>query len=190
MLQDRAQRKTINSSLRIGLCFLVILFAKSTLASASVGCEGTALPREIGAELRTSYSDWKIVSLEMLSPYEQTIWKDGNARSCPGIAIGRFTGSTEEVAVNLVSHADGKLYEQVLLFSKGSPMSHARVILPRTEVASISVIMTMAPGHYRSSDNQKRIRIRQDSISIAALEKGAIQYYWNGKEFDSIITSE
>lgn len=184
-----ADRK-MNKTMRKALYVLVVMLATCSIASAKASCGSTALPARVVSELTISYADWKVVGLEMLSPEEQAIWKDEHSRECPGFADGHFTGTSEEIAVNLVKSSQGKLYQQVVLFHRASPSMHAITILAPMEVASISVVLKMEPGRYISSNSGKGISIRRDSIAVAALEKGTIQYYWNGKGFTSIITSE
>ncbi|HEY0758703.1 MAG TPA: hypothetical protein VGD59_05535 [Acidisarcina sp.] len=148
------------------------------------------MPVAVVSVLKTSYADWKVVDLEMLNPEEQAIWKTEHSRECPGFVFGHFTRASLEVAVTLVEGSHGKWHQQVLLFPEASPSVHPISILAQMDVASISVVLKMPPGHYPNSEGGKGITIRRDSVAVTALEKGSIQYYWNGKEFKSIITSE
>jgi hypothetical protein len=58
------------------------------------------------------------------------------------------------------------------------------------QVASISVIKKMPPGKYTDAEGIKRVITKYDSVILTALEKGTVQYYWSGKDFQNIVTSE
>jgi hypothetical protein len=173
---------------RLWTLVAILVFCPSVFAKDA--CGTGSLPPAVASELRASFPDWKIVELGMLDSADQNIWRTQNPEQCPGIASGHFTGGGDEIAVTLVRTSQGKLHQQVLLFSKSTSSPHAILILAPTEVASISVIQKMNPGRYGNPESGESVTIERDSLALTALEKGTIQYYWKGRKFRSIITSD
>jgi hypothetical protein len=140
--------------------------------------------------LSGSYADWQIVTPELLSPPDREIWRTHHADKCPGIVNAAFTGTAKEYALTLVKSANGRRYQQLLLFRSDIGVFSKVVLLAPTNVDTISVITDLPPGKYTDAEGNREVLTKYDSIALTALEAGTIQYYWNGKGFRSLSTSE
>jgi len=174
---------------RIASTMALVLCMCESMHASLKRCDIPSLPSKVRSVLASSYQTWTPVTLDQLSSSDQEIWKERSIENCPGIVSGRFTGGTQEFVVSLIRRDGDKLYQQVVLFQASNP-SRPFILLAPTEVATISVISKVPPGEYKPAEGEKRITVRFDSVALTALEKGTIQYYWNGRRFLSIITSE
>jgi hypothetical protein len=173
----------------VGILGWIFLLGCCLPASASP-CDEHVLPEDIRSILATSYAGWKVIASDLLDQHSLEIWNRNNFGDCPGIVKGNFTGLTNDYAVNLVRNSQETLYEQLLLFTPDVHGFKKIILLAPMQVASISVITKMPPGKYADAEGVRQVITKYDSVALTDPEKGVVLYYWSGKRFHSVITSE
>ena len=168
--------------------FILIVFVLRSWAGT---CNSIRLPQKIKSTLDKEYLAWNIVTPELLSsPDDLQMWNENYSGECPGIVSGHFTGQNVSYAINLI-RGSGKTLEQQIVFFKPTPEGFKYLVLdPPSHVDVVTVLRKFAPGVYKSPESGRSVSVKFDTIGISEIEAKTIVYYWDGKKFRHIQTSE
>lgn len=167
----------------------LILTVLSPSRARAVACETIALPTVVKRLLDAKFAGWKIVTPEVLRLDDQKIWKECCSSECPGVIRGHFTGRQIEYTVSLVRGSSETLEQQIVFFKARQGGYTTLVIDAPSHVDVIGVLRKVPPGEYRDPDTGRSVRVSVDGIGLSEIEGGAVLYYWDGKQFQSIVTS-
>lgn len=93
-----SEKRSSNSRVTSAHAALIIFFsfllspAAAQAAQSANLCSPDVLPREIRKLLKTDYASWSVQTPETLGPTGRKSWQSSARSSCPGIAVGFFTG--------------------------------------------------------------------------------------------------
>lgn len=170
--------------------YLTLLLA-CVSGSWAGACDSIVLPKVVAQSLRKDYAGWRVVTPGLLSSSDdRQIWCTNYRSECPGIIQGRFTSRRTEYVLNLIKGKGKTLEQQIVLFEPRKTNVRRIVLDPPSHVDVITVIRKFAPGRYQDPDSGRSIEIPLDTIGVSEIEAGTEVYYWNGKRFDQITTSE
>lgn len=168
---------------------LTVLFAYVPCSWAT-GCDSIVVPSEVKAILEKEYTDWRVVFPESLSsPDDQRIWTERYSSECPGIIRGHFTSHKIGYAVNLVRGNGKTLEQQILFFEPAREGFRKRILDPPSHVGVVTVLHKFAPGVYKSLESGRSLKIGFDTIGVSEIEAGTVVFYWDGTQFQRIVTS-
>jgi hypothetical protein len=160
-------------------------------AAKADACDAIRLPAEIRAHLDHEFSNWRVVTSNLLGADDRQIWIENFNAECPGLAVGRFRGKKLDFAVNLIRRSGSSLEQQIVLFETTAKGFRTVILAPPSRVDIVSVIRKFAPGRYTSPDSEESVDVRCcDTIGVSEIEANTVVYYWNGKRFQQIVTSE
>lgn len=171
----------------ICLIFLGIPFAAQT--QVSVDCL-TTLPVALQEELKKSYPDARLLTLDMLIPKHRTMYLKENVGSCPGIAAANFTDTnTKSYALTLTA---GDSAQQTAFLVLATPIKEKKWKLEVLETAerSFPVVFALPPGTYNDAYGERNLTAKHDAILLVGYESWAIVYAWTGDKFDKIWISD
>jgi hypothetical protein len=100
----------------------------SPLAQEPLKCSLDSLPSDIQNPLKKDFASWRIQEAETLSERARKTWEARNPKSCPGIAMGLFQGSTTpSYGILLVSTDHPDAGYKLIVFSRpeGKPLYEA-----------------------------------------------------------------
>jgi hypothetical protein len=175
--------------MRITLSIVFLLLVGCVPAWASP-CSLTAVPDTIQASLKNDFSGWKMVVPNLLASWDRDTWLEDYTKECPGMIKGKFTDASDDYVFNLLKFTGKETLEQIVYFHNDGPSYTPLIILKPSKVDVISVLRLFKPGRYKDVNTGKSIMIATDTIGLSDIGAGTIVYYWDGKRFRSIITSE
>lgn len=160
------------------------------LAWAGTSC-AVVLPVEASQFIESQFRGWRIVTIADLGPDEQRLWKGKFGSRCPGVARGHFgPNSAASYAVTLVRNEGRDMYQTLVLLAKVRKGYHMVTLSRAQHSAVTSVVLRLPPGQYSDTEGSKSIRAKFDVISYEVIEAGAIVYYWDGRSYKNLQTSE
>ena len=181
--------KKLSASYSLFICLMVL--AIGVPPSWAGACGSIVLPTEIRNTLERDFSGWSVVMPELLSsPDDRQIWKENYSDECPGIIGGNFTDQHVEYVVNLIKGSGKTLEQQIILFEPSRHGFRKVVLDPPSHVDVVTVLRRFAPGVYRTPDGERSVKVAFETIGVSEIEAGTIVYYWDGKQFQHIATSE
>jgi len=166
----------------------------SLLITFSGICRGQDCISRIPLSVRnivSEYKGWRIVSLADLPQDDQKLWTTSRNGQCPGVAIGNFTGGTNlsYVVALMRSQQSGGLQEQLVTLTQDGELLKTNVVVAPTNVTSPFVVWKVPPGTYKGVDQNKIVRIVNDSFVYEKMEAYARQYYYDNGRVRSIVTA-
>ena len=172
-----------------GLVTIFLLFACGV--SFGNACRSLVIPRAVNSALRKHFGGWNIVTPNLLSSREdREEWNQNYGNECPGVIKGRFTGTGEGYALSLVRGSGKTLEQQIVAFLPSTAGLKTVVVDPPSHVDVVTVLRKFGPGLYTSREDELSLSIKFDTIGVSEIDAGTVVYYWTGKKFDSLVTSE
>jgi len=174
-----------------GLIIVGAAVIGGTPAAKADACDAIRLPAEVRTHLDHKFSGWRVVTRSLLGAEDRQIWIENYNDECPGLAVGRFRGKGLDYAVNLIRRAGPSMEQQIVLFETTARGVRNVILAPPSRVDVVSVIRKFAPGRYTSRESGHSVEVRCcDTIGVSEMEANTVVYYWDGKQFQQIVTSE
>lgn len=140
--------------------------------------------------LKHHYPDWKIVDINDLRHTDRVIWHETHPNQCPGIALGRYyDNGIISYAITMFKTSPELKQTLIVVTANGTNKFKIDTLSEEQSVAYLSVVYRQPPNKYSSIEGHN-INLTRDSIVYDAIEAGAIAFYYDGKVFHSLVTSE
>ena len=148
------------------------------------------IPEALGTKLLTGHGVWKVAELPDLSRDDRQLWIKAHGRLCPGVARGKFNGSTA-IQYAVVLWTPGTPKHVKLIHAAPSATGGYRITsLFEGESARLPVVRRMPPGDYYGAEDRKTpIHIKTDVIYLETIEAGTTAFYFADGMFKQIVVS-
>jgi len=128
------------------------------------------LPSHLAKDVARLYPQHRIVTLGDLSNDDQRIWKTSYPNACVGIVLGRFSTSSDQIAL-LLRPADGLSREtKVILVGRTAGAGMPREIFSEGKTGNLPVLRRSKPGTYKNVQSGQRLRSHRDVLLVEHLE--------------------
>jgi hypothetical protein len=161
-----------------------------TQKDSAESCEH-ALPGEVSRMLSEQFSGWKIQSSETLSATARDRWHSEKPVVCPGIARGKFVGTTSvSFAVLIIGGPDNKGQAKLVVFSPKNEQQSAYSVQGVDDIGANVPNYFIHEARVRQffdAASTRRFRVAAvDTIVLfdaGADEYGTEVYFWTGTYF-------
>jgi hypothetical protein len=152
--------------------------------------EAQALPVGARSLISSSFAGWRVLHTADLFEDDQRLWDESYREQCPGLIAGHFD-SLEQIsyAVALIRRDPHVLHQTLVVFTGTATGYKTTVLVKPKSVGGFSVLTKFPPGKYSGTDGAK-VSSRYDVICLTKLEAAAVSFFWDGKSFRSLVTSE
>jgi len=178
---------------RLKMLFLLLMGSASAVGAAGRrdgACDPSKLPVAIRDVLSADYKGWRITDEDSLTGTDPRTWVEAYPGECPGIASGHFIDDNVGYAISLIRPVRGSFRQQVVCFLPKGDAYDRTVLIKPARVPIVLIINRMPPGEFRSSDRTRTVTSKYDAVAVSQIEAWTLVFYWNGKEFRSILTSD
>jgi len=166
-LDSRFHMYALNKS---KIIFIALIFIGGVVRSADTqGEDGTFglgnLPSGIVNNLKKTYRNWNIQSIENLDNYDKDLWNKSKSGNCPGVISGHFVSEDFlSYAVLLVPKPptkDGYKVVVFLRYDKNKIIKPTILTESEDQVKERQVIWVAPKGEYSSVDGTEKIRLKK-----------------------------
>lgn len=151
------------------------------------------VPPRVAEQLHGKFPDWRIKRASDLGPDDRALWLHAHPKECPGAITGHFKrAQATSYAVLLVPESNPTAGYKLIVASGNDSHEYSFDLLDHndTQGAAGMVISRTKPGKYSDFEQTESVTIKLDSIDVEWIEKGAVLYYWNGGQYQTLQTSD
>jgi hypothetical protein len=142
---------------------------------------------EYNKYINETYPGWRILSLKDLYKADKDLWqKNRGNNKYPGIAIGKFDDTNENIIGLLIVHiADNQKNIKLILVNDKRNKS---IVLYEADVGNFPVIYTLPPGKFADFyDTTKIYNIKHECIAYEVIESSVRIFYFDEGLYKSIL---
>lgn len=137
------------------------------------------------------FGGWRIVSLEILDPYDRKLFVKDHKGKCPGIAKVDLYGDGRKVYAIVLTRGKDVDRKSKLILAEETGKNRWQITTLEDEVTGPTPVAVQgSAGEYEHVYREKKLTSQHEVVFFIGYESWAIVYAWNGKEIEKIQASD